>query len=67
MTLCYPNDGDTSTAEGVVGTPVTVRLDAPFTFRAIMRLGQIDLSASATMRIENDQPTAHLPTPPLPC
>jgi Flp pilus assembly protein TadG len=59
-TVCYPDDGDASTTPGTVGTPVRVRLDAPFTFRAIMKLGSINLRATATMRIENDKPFNHL-------
>jgi hypothetical protein len=65
VTVCYPDDGDISTQNGVVGTPVRVELESPFTFRAIMKLGTINLRATATMRIENDQPTNHLAgTPP---
>jgi Flp pilus assembly protein TadG len=59
-TVCYPDDGDPNTVMGSVGTPVRVQLDSPYTFRAIMNLGTINLRARATMRIENDQPFNHL-------
>ena len=35
-----------------VGDPVKVRLSTPFTFVPILQLGTIDLTASATMRLE---------------
>jgi TadE-like protein len=60
VTVCYPTDGDTGTALGAVGTPVQVQLDSEYRFRLIMRLPVIDLSARATMRIENDKPFNHL-------
>ena len=59
-TVCYPTDGDTSTPLGAVGTPVRVQLDSPYGFRLIMKLGTLNLSARATMRIENDKPFNHL-------
>jgi hypothetical protein len=59
-TVCYPTDGDTKTALGEVGTPVRVQLDSPYGFRLIMKLGTLNLSAKATMRIENDKPFNHL-------
>ena len=64
-TVCYPDDGDTTTQAGEIGTPVQVQLDAPYAFRLIMKLGTLNLSAKATMRIENNQPFNHLQgTPP---
>ena len=57
---CYATDGDTSTPLGAVGTPVKVQLDSPYRFRLIMKLPVINLSARATMRIENDKPFNHL-------
>ena len=65
-TVCYPDDGDTTTAPGTVGTPVRVQLQAPYRFRLIMKLPVLDLNASATMRIENDKPFNHL-TGTAPC
>jgi hypothetical protein len=59
-TVCYPTDGDTMTGLGEVGTPVRVELNSPYGFRLIMKLGTLNLSARATMRIENDMPTNHL-------
>jgi len=59
ITVCYPDDGDAS-PDGEVGDPVKVKIDAPLTFRAIMKLGTLDLSASATMRRENNIPFDHL-------
>jgi Flp pilus assembly protein TadG len=60
VTVCYPDDGDTSTPLGAVGTPVKVQLDSPYRFRLIMKLPTITLSARTTMRIENDKPFNHL-------
>jgi Flp pilus assembly protein TadG len=36
------------------GNPVKVTVSSPYTFRAIMKLGTISLSARTTMRIERD-------------
>lgn len=52
--VCYPDDGDPMTSAGTVGTPVRVTLDAPYTFRAIMKLGTLNLRGRATMRLEQD-------------
>ena len=66
VTLCYPDDGDASTAERVVGTPIKVRLDAPFTFRAIMT--RPDRPECERDHAHRERPAhAHLPSPPLPC
>ena len=35
-----------------IGDPVTVRLDAPFQLLPIVGIGHLDLSATATMRVE---------------
>jgi TadE-like protein len=37
-----------------VGDPVQVTVSSPYTFRAIMKLGTIQLSARTTMRLEQD-------------
>ena len=52
--ICYPDDGDPSTVVGSVGTPIRVDLDAPYYFRAIMKLGKLNLHGRATMRLEQD-------------
>jgi Flp pilus assembly protein TadG len=52
--ICYPDDGDATTAIGTVGTPVRVSLEAPYNFRAVMRLGTLTLNGRATMRLEQD-------------
>jgi hypothetical protein len=52
VTLCYPDDGDAQTNFGDVGTPIRVRLQAPFTFVPIMNIGTIQLRGQATMRLE---------------
>jgi hypothetical protein len=44
--VCYP-----STTK-IVGDPVRVRLNSPFTFVPIMNIGTITLRANATMRLE---------------
>ena len=36
------------------GDPVSVRVSSPYTFRAIMKLGTISLSARTEMRLEQD-------------
>ena len=54
VNICYPDDGDATTQIGTVGTPVRVSLATPYTFRAIMKLGTINLSGTATMRLEQD-------------
>jgi TadE-like protein len=54
INICYPDDGDPSTAVGTVGTPVRVTLDSPYKFRAIMQLGTLNLRGKATMRLEQD-------------
>jgi Flp pilus assembly protein TadG len=62
VSLCLPDDGDPSTPPqtAAVGTPVKVTLTSPYTFRAIMKLGTLNLAARATMRIESDKPVNHL-------
>jgi hypothetical protein len=50
VSICFPDDG-VSTPE-TVGAPVRVRLQAPFTFVPIVRVGTITLTADATMRLE---------------
>ena len=42
------------TSANKVGDPVKVQVSSPYTFRAIMKLGTITLSARTTMRIEQD-------------
>jgi len=54
INVCYPDDGDPTTSVGTVGTPVRVSLDSPYQFRAIMKLGTLNLSGRATMRLEQD-------------
>ena len=46
--ISFPN------GEGTVGNSVQVKITSPYTFRAIMKLGTITLSARTTMRIERD-------------
>jgi hypothetical protein len=67
--VCYPDDGDGSpgSPNGEVGDPVKVQLDSPYTFRAIMKLGTINLRARATMRIETKEPVDHLTGALNPC
>ena len=40
--------------ENEAGDPVRVQVSSPFTFRAIMKLGTIQLTARTTMRLEQD-------------
>jgi hypothetical protein len=54
VSICYPDDGSPTTDPEDVGTPVQVRLEAPFTFAPIVRVGTITLSAEATMRLEQE-------------
>ena len=54
VSVCYPDDGNASN-DGEVGTPVRVRLEAPFTFVPILNIGTINLRGTATMRLEQDQ------------
>jgi Flp pilus assembly protein TadG len=53
VTICYPNDGNVNN-DGQVGSPVRVQLDTPFSFRAIMKLGTINLRARSEMRLEHN-------------
>jgi Flp pilus assembly protein TadG len=55
--VCYPNDGD-ATNDGKTGSPVRVLLDSPYTFRAVMKLGTINLRARADMRLEQNTTTS---------
>lgn len=48
--ICYEGSKTGATAD--VGDAVTVSLTQPFTFRPIVSIGTIDLTASATMRLE---------------
>jgi hypothetical protein len=64
VTVCYPDDGNPDTASGERGTPVKVRLQAPYNLSPILGLGTIQLRADATMRLE--QASTHL-TGALPC
>jgi hypothetical protein len=52
--ICYPDDLSGTTDPEDVGTPVRVRLQAPFTFVPIVHVGTITLTADATMRLEQD-------------
>ena len=58
VSVCYPDDGDVTTALGAVGTPVRVRLQAPFKFVPIVGIGTLTLRGDATMRLE--QSPTHL-------
>jgi hypothetical protein len=51
-TICYPDDGDSMTTAGQRGTPVRVRLEAPFDLVPILGAVQLTLGADATMRLE---------------
>jgi hypothetical protein len=50
VTICYEGGKTGATAD--VGDAVTVRLTQPFTFRPIVSIGTINLTAKATMRLE---------------
>jgi Flp pilus assembly protein TadG len=50
VTVSFPATGAT---DGI-GDPVKVEVKSPFTFRAIMKLGTINLVARTTMRLEQD-------------
>jgi len=52
--ICYPPAGAGGSPPETVGTPVRVRLKAPFTFLQAVRLPGITLSADATMRLEQE-------------
>ena len=53
VSVCYPDDGDNSTPPGAVGTPVRVRLLAPF--ELVPLLGwDLTLRGEATMRLEQE-------------
>ena len=54
VTICYEAMSGDGGASATVGDPVTVRLTEPFQFAPIVGLGTIDLTASATMRLEQD-------------
>ena len=72
VSICYPDDGDATTQNGSVGTPVRVRLESDFEWLPLIggAVGRptLNLRGEATMRLEQDQtnsnPTAtprHLP------
>jgi hypothetical protein len=51
--VCYPlNSGAT---EAIIGDPVRVRMETPFTFVPILGIGTITLRGEATMRLEQSQ------------
>lgn len=55
--LCF--EEQTATPSGAaIGDPVTVRLTTPFTLVPIVGVGTIDLTATATMRLD-DEPTRY--------
>jgi len=54
VTVCYPDDGSAETAPEARGTPVRVKIEAPYAFAPIVRIGSITLSADATMRLEQE-------------
>jgi len=54
ISICYPPAGAGGSLPETVGTPVRVRLKAPFTFLQAVRLPGITLSADATMRLEQE-------------
>ena len=60
VSICYPDDG-IATNDGEVGTPVRVRVEAPYRFVPLLGIGTITLRGSATMRLEQDQ-TNKFPT-----
>lgn len=63
VSICYPDDGDASTQIGQTGTPVRVRLEAPFKLVPLFGIGTINLRGSATMRLEQDQRNLFPTTP----
>lgn len=48
--VCFPNAGSK-----IIGDPVKVHLEAPFTFVPLLNIGTITLGADATMRLEQSQ------------
>ena len=48
VTITFPDGGSSDK----LGDPVKVEVSSPFTFRAIMKLGTINLKAQTTMRLE---------------
>jgi TadE-like protein len=52
--ICYPDDGSPTTDPEDVGTPVRVRIETPFDFAPIIPFGSMNLSAEATMRLEQE-------------
>jgi len=48
--VCFPDAGSK-----IVGAPVKVHLEAPFTFVPLLGIGRISLEADATMRLEQSQ------------
>ena len=65
VSICFPDDGSPTTDPEAVGTPVRVRVQAPFTFVPIVRVGTITLTADATMRLE--QKADHFAADETPC
>ena len=65
VSVCFPDDGSPTTDPESVGTPVRVRVRAPFTFVPIVRVGTITLTADATMRLE--QKADHYGADETPC
>ena len=54
VSICYPDDSDPNTNDGRLGAPVRVQLQSPFSFAPILKIGTIQLTARATMRLEQD-------------
>ena len=52
--VCWADDGNAATLDGMRGSPVRVRLESPFKFVPIVGVGSITLGAEATMRLERD-------------
>jgi TadE-like protein len=51
--ICYPDDGSPTTPAEEVGTPVRVKVTAPYDFLPVVgKVGSMTLRAEATMRLE---------------
>jgi TadE-like protein len=62
VTICYEAKTGSPVGTAGVGDPITVRLTKPFKLLPILGIGQINLTAAATMRLEQKPTQGGLPS-----
>jgi Flp pilus assembly protein TadG len=64
-TVCFRSKSGPSGTTAITGDPVSVRVEAPFSFVPIVPIGSVTLSAESTMRLERDPTHPGISTAPV--